>query len=158
MLGLAKVLRVAPSLDVRANVPLPDAETIKAVLSHRFEVMTDYFRSVIAPTLREEAASAGAGLKAIPRALRKALGNGGRWLDAHSRERLQSLIENRPTLRTVCDFRARLAGVLERSNGGAETMLSNLQDWCREAEASGIQTLAAFAARLRGYALAPARA
>ncbi|MGH8122135.1 MAG: DesA family fatty acid desaturase [Rudaea sp.] len=158
MFGLAKVLRVAPSLDVRANVQLPDTETIKAVLSHRFEVMTDYFRSVIAPTLREEAANAGAGLKAIPRALRKALGNGGRWLDTRSRERLQSLIENRPTLRTVCDFRARLAGVLERSNGGAESMLSNLQDWCHEAEASGIQTLAVFAARLRGYALAPTRA
>jgi stearoyl-CoA desaturase (delta-9 desaturase) len=157
MLGLAKVLRVAPTLDVRANVSLPDTETIKALLSHRFEVMTDYFRAVIAPTLREEAAHAGAGIKSIPRTLRRALGNGGRWLDAHSRERLQMLVENRPTLRTVCDFRARLAGVLERSNGGAEAMLSSLQEWCREAEATGIHTLAAFAARLRGYALAPAR-
>ncbi len=55
MLGLAKVLRVAPTLDVRPNVQLPDAETLKALVSHRFEVMTDYFRGVITPTLREEA-------------------------------------------------------------------------------------------------------
>jgi stearoyl-CoA desaturase (Delta-9 desaturase) len=156
-LGMAKVLRVAPTLDVRPNVQLPDTETIKALVSHKFEVMTDYFRGVIAPTLSEEAAHAGQSLKAIPRTLRRALGNGGRWLDAHSREKLTAIVENRPTLRTVCDFRARLATVLERSNGGAETMLTNLQEWCREAEASGIKTLVDFAARLRGYSLAPAR-
>ncbi len=157
-LGLAKVLRVAPSLDVRPNVQLPDAETLKALLSHKFEVMTDYFRGVIAPTLREEASNAGNGLAAIPRRLRRALGNGGRWLDNASRERMAALVEHRPTLRTVCDFRARLATVLERGNGGAEAMLASLTEWCREAEATGIAALAEFSARLRGYALTPARA
>ena len=156
-LGLAKVLRVAPSLDVRANVPLPDAETIKALLTHRFQVMTDYFRVVIAPTLREEAAHAGASIKALPRALRKALANGGRWLDEHSRDHLQEIVKQRPLLATVCDFRNRLATVLERDNGGGESMLKNLQDWCHEAEASGIRALQDFATRLRGYSLVPVR-
>ena len=157
-LGLAKVLRVAPSLDVRPNMPLPDMETIKALLSHKFEVMTDYFRGVIAPTLREEVALAGAKVKALPRTLRKALANGGRWLDERSRERMQEAVKERPLLAKVCEFRARLATVLERSNGSGETMLANLQDWCREAEASGIRTLEEFAVRLRGYALVPVRA
>jgi len=156
MLGLAKVLRVAPSLDVRPNMPLPDTETLKALVSHKFEVMTDYFRGVIAPTLREEAAHAGAKVKALPRALRKALANGGRWLDERSRERMQEAVKERPLLAKVCEFRARLATVLERSN--AETMMANLQDWCREAEASGIRALQEFAVRLRGYALVPVRA
>ncbi len=157
-LGLARVLRVAPSLDIRPNVALPDTDTIKALLSHRFEVMSDYFRGVITPTLREEAAQAGAKLKALPRTLRKALANGGRWLDEHSRERLQEIVRQRPKLQVVCDFRARLAAVLERGNGTGEAMLSNLQDWCREAEATGIRALQDFAARLRGYALVPTRA
>ena len=108
-LRLAKVLRVAPSLDVRPNMPLPDAETLKALLTHRFQVMTDYFKGVIAPTLREEAAHAGESIKALPRALRKALANGGRWLDEHSRERLQEVVKQRPLLSTVCEFRTRLA-------------------------------------------------
>jgi stearoyl-CoA desaturase (delta-9 desaturase) len=157
-LRLAKVLRVAPSLDVRPNMPLPDAETLKALLTHRFQVMTDYFKGVIAPTLREEAAHAGESIKALPRALRKALANGGRWLDEHSRERLQEVVKQRPLLSTVCEFRTRLAGVLERGNGGAEAMLSSLQEWCREAEATGIRTLQDFAARLRGYSLVPVTA
>jgi stearoyl-CoA desaturase (delta-9 desaturase) len=36
-------------------------------------------------------------------------------------------------------------------------MLKNLQDWCHEAEATGIRALQEFAARLRGYSLTPAR-
>ncbi|HEY0179924.1 MAG TPA: fatty acid desaturase [Dokdonella sp.] len=151
---LAKVLRVAPSLDLRPNVHLPDTDTVKAVLAHRFHVMSDYFRGVIAPTLREEAAHAGAGIKALPRRMRRALGNGGRWLDASSRERLAAFVEKRPTLRTVCEFRARLAALTERNNRNAEGMVDALRQWCHEAEATGIRALAEFARRLKGYRLA----
>ena len=156
-LRLATVLRVAPALDVRPNMNLPDADTVKALLSHRFHVMSDYFRGVIAPTLREEAEHAGAKVKALPRVLRRALANGGRWLDSTAQARMSDAIKQRPLLAKVCDFRARLAAVLERGHGSGEAMLANLQEWCREAEASGIRTLQDFAARLRGYALVPVR-
>jgi stearoyl-CoA desaturase (delta-9 desaturase) len=152
-LGLAKVLRVAPSLDIRPNMNLPDSETVKALLSHRFHVMSDYFSGVITPTLRDEAAQAGAGLKALPRKLRRALGNGGRWLDAASRERMSAFTEKHPQLRTVCEFRARLAAITERNGRNAEGMLDAVKEWCHEAEATGIRTLADFAARLKGYRL-----
>jgi stearoyl-CoA desaturase (delta-9 desaturase) len=152
--GLAKVLRVAPSLDIRPNMHLPDTDTVKAVLSHRFHVMSDYFRGVIAPTLREEAGNAGDSLKALPRKLRRALGNGGRWLDSASRERMTAFTEKHPQLRTVCEFRARLAALTERNGRNAEGMLDALKEWCHEAEATGIRTLAEFAARLKGYRLA----
>jgi stearoyl-CoA desaturase (delta-9 desaturase) len=153
-LGLAKVLRVAPILAERPNVPLPDAETVKAVLAHRFHVMSDYFRGVIAPTLRNEVAQAGNGLKGVPRKLRRALANGGRWLDEGSRERLASFVARHPELRTVCEFRARLAGLTERNGRNAEGMLDGLKQWCHEAEATGIRSLQQFAARLKGYRLA----
>ena len=150
--GLAKVLRVAPTLDVRPNVHLPDAETLKALLAHRFQAMTDYYRGVIVPTLREEAAHAGENLKAMPRRLRRALADGGRWLDGEGHERLQALLAHRPTLRTVCEFRNRLAALMEQR--GAEQTLKGLQQWIVEAEQSGIRALQDFAARLKGYALA----
>ena len=152
--GLARVLLVAPALDVRPNVNLPDADTVKALLAHRFHVMSDYFRGVIAPTLREEAASAGAGLKALPRKLRKALGNGGRWLDAGSRARMAAFVERRPRLRTVCEFRASLAALVDRNGRNADAMVDALKEWCRAAEATGIRTLQEFAAKLKGYRLA----
>ena len=69
---LAKVLRVAPSLNVRPNIQMPDAETVRALVAHRFLAMTDYQRNVLKPALREEAAAAGAKLRSLlPRRLRK---------------------------------------------------------------------------------------
>jgi stearoyl-CoA desaturase (delta-9 desaturase) len=156
--GLAKVLRVAPSLDVRPNIPMPDSETLKALLSHRFQAMTDYYRGVMLPALREEAAHAGDSLRALPRKWRKAMADNGRWLDDTSREKLQAWVSNRPKLATLVEYRARLAAVLEERQQDAATTLARLQEWCREAEASGNRALQEFAGRLRGYALAPVRA
>ncbi|MHB1273296.1 MAG: DesA family fatty acid desaturase [Rhodanobacter sp.] len=153
-IGLAKVLRVAPSLDVRPNVHLPDADTLKAVLTHRFQAMTDYYRGVIVPTLSDEAQHAGESLKSMPRRVRLALANGGRWLDGENSAKLQALLARRPTLQTVCDFRSRLAALMEQR--GAEQALKGLQQWIGEAEESGIRALQDFAQRLKGYTLASA--
>ena len=152
--GLAKVLRVAPSLDVRPNVRLPDADTLKAVLTHRFQAMTDYYRDVIVPTLRDEAQHAGENIKAIPRRMRRAMADGGRWLDGEGRDRMQVVLARRPTLKTVVEFRARLAALMEQR--GAEQALNGLQQWIREAEESGIRALQEFAQRLKGYRVAVA--
>jgi stearoyl-CoA desaturase (delta-9 desaturase) len=153
-LGLAKVLRVAPTLDVRPNIAMPDGETIKALLAHRFQAMTDYQRKVLAPALREEAKAAGAKLRSLlPRQLRKGLADDGRWLKPEARRELQAFVEQRPRIRTLVEHRARLAAVLEARGHDATAMLQNLQAWCREAEASGNRALQEFSMRLKGYAL-----
>ncbi|ATE74031.1 DesA family fatty acid desaturase [Lysobacter capsici] len=156
-LRLAKVLRVAPSLDVRPNIAMPDGETLKALLAIRFQAMTDYYRNVTLPALREEAGHAGDRMRSLPRRLRKGLADGGRWLDGDARARLQHWIDERPRMATVADFRQRLAQVLDDRSHDAQATLARLHAWCVEAEASGIQALQQFSARLKGYALAPAR-
>ncbi|MBN8714508.1 MAG: fatty acid desaturase [Xanthomonadales bacterium] len=155
-LGLAKVLRVAPSLDVLPNVPLPDADTLKAVLTHRFQALSDFYRRVIVPTMAEERQRAGDSVRSMPRRMRRALANGGRWLDSEGRERLQAVLAKRPTLKTVYEFRTRLSTLLDQR--GADQALKGLQQWISEAEASGIRSLQDFAARLKGYTLAGAPA
>ncbi|MFP7723383.1 DesA family fatty acid desaturase [Lysobacter sp. A3-1-A15] len=149
--GLAKVLRVAPSLDVRPNIAMPDAETLRALLAIRFQAMTDYYRGVTLPALRE-------GRDKLPRQLRKALADGGRWLDDDKRARLQAWIEQNPKMATLAQFRERLAQVLDDRSHDAQATLQRLHAWCAEAEASGIQALEEFSRRLKGYSLAPARA
>jgi len=157
-LGLAKVLRVAPSLDVRPNIPMPDTDTLKALLAHRFQAMTDYQRNVLAPALREEAMQAGAKLRALlPRQLRKGIVDDGRWLNPEAREQLRQWVEERPRIQTLIEYRSRLAAVLESRSQSANETLHALQQWCREAEASGIQALHAYSQRMKGYALQPAR-
>ena len=151
---LAKVLRVAPSMDVRPNIAVPDAETLKALLSHRFQAMTDYQRNVFVPALREEAAFAGAKLrKLLPRRMRRGLVNDGRWLKPACRAELNSWVEQRPRIRVLVEHRARLSALLEARSNDAAERLKALQGWCQEAESSGIAALQAYAARLKGYAL-----
>jgi stearoyl-CoA desaturase (delta-9 desaturase) len=156
-LKLARVLRVAPSLDVRPNIAMPDAETMKALLAHRFQAMTDYQRNVLKPALREEAAAAGARLRALlPRQLRKGMVDDGRWLAPEAREQLEAWIDARPRIQALIEHRRRLADVLESRGHDAAERLRQLQAWCVEAEASGVRALQDYAARLRGYALMPA--
>ena len=154
---LAKVLRVAPSLNLRPNIKVPDAETVKALVTCRFQAMTDYQRNVLKPALREEAAAAGARLRALlPRKPRKGMVDDGRWLSPESREQLQRWIAERPRINTLIEYRARLAEVLESRSHDASEKLKRLQAWCAEAEASGVRALQEYSARLKGYALLPA--
>lgn len=149
---LAKVLRVAPSLDVRADVALPDNDTLKAVLTHRFRVMKDFSRGVIKPVARQEARREPDATAGISRRMRRALGNGGRWLDIESRERLAHLVERRPQLKQVCEYRDRLVALMNQRR--PDEALKGLQQWIREAEQSRIEVLEEFAHRLKGYAVA----
>ena len=154
-LGLAKVLRVAPSLDVRPNIAVPDADTLKALLAVRFQAMTDFQRGVLNPALQEEAATAGAKLRALlPRKLRRGLVDDGRWLKPDARQQLQAWVAQRPRIRALIEHRARLSAVLEARSQSATETLHALQAWCHEAEASGIRALQEFSARLKGYSLA----
>ena len=153
-LGLAKVLRVAPSLDIRPNIPMPDMETMKALLAHRFQAMTDFHRNVVKPALREEARHRGVGVRRLmPRPLRKAMADDGRWLRPEAREQMEAWIAASPRIRTLIEHRRRLSTLLEARSADAAEKLHRLQDWCREAEASGIRSLQEFAQRLRGYSL-----
>ncbi len=152
--GLATVLRVAPSLDVRPNINVPDADTMKALLAHRFQAMTDYQRNVLQPALREEAAAAGAKLRALlPRQLRKGMVDDGRWLQDEAKVQLRQWVDQRPRIRTLVEHRARLTELLEARSHDASERLRQLQVWCREAEASGIRALQEYSARLKGYSL-----
>ncbi|GAB3510748.1 DesA family fatty acid desaturase [Pseudoxanthomonas daejeonensis] len=153
--GLAKVLRVAPSLDVRPNIAVPDTETLRALLSHRFQAMTDYQRNVFTPALREEAAAAGARLRELlPRRMRRGLVDDGRWLKPDAREQLHAWVSQRPRIQALVEHRARLSALLEARTHDASERLRQLQAWCQEAEASGIRALQEYSMRLKGYALA----
>jgi stearoyl-CoA desaturase (delta-9 desaturase) len=157
--GLAKVLRVAPALDVRPNIPVPDMDTMKALLAHRFQAMTDFKRGVLAPALQEEAAARGTRLRRLlPRKLRQGLADDGRWLKPEARAQMQAWVDESPRIRALVEARARLAQVLTARSHDAAERLHQLQAWCHEAEASGIQALQAYAARLKGYSLQATRA
>ena len=149
-LGLAKVLRVAPELDVRPNITVPDADTLRAVMAHRWQVATDYFQIVLKPHLKAEAED-------LPRRLRHAFRSEGKWLDEAHRARFSAWIAERPNTARLMEFRARLLAIYEIKSAEAEAKMDALRAWCAEAEASGVRQLEEFSARLKGYSMVPAR-
>src|SRR3546814_17403206 len=93
--------------------------------------MTDYQRNVLKPALREEARIAGAKLRSLlPRKLRKGIADDGRWLKPDARRQLQKWVDSRPRIRTLVEYRARLAAVLEARRHTAGDFLPHRQAWC----------------------------
>jgi stearoyl-CoA desaturase (delta-9 desaturase) len=150
--GLAKIRRVAPVLEHVPHAEQADHETLRAIMVHRFQVMTDYFRNVIVPVVQEEAEKAGASITRWRRQAAKVLAFQNRERGLATR-----WFARRPTLRTVWEFRQRLRELYERRGHTPEAMVKALQEWCRDAEATGIRALQQFAARLKGYRLSQER-
>jgi stearoyl-CoA desaturase (delta-9 desaturase) len=115
------------------------------------DVLRDYARTVTLPTLKAEAArSAGA----MSLRVRKLLVRHPSLLDERARAKLQAVLEQSAALRTVHEFRERLAVLWSGKIGNNERLTEHLREWIREAEASGIERLQEFARQLRGYRLA----
>ena len=81
------------------------------------------------------------------------LADDGRWLRPEARAQMEAWIAASPRISTLVEYRRRLSTVLEARTADAAEKLHRLQEWCREAEASGIRSLQEFAQRLRGYSL-----
>jgi stearoyl-CoA desaturase (delta-9 desaturase) len=69
-----------------------------------------------------------------------------------ARVTLALVLAKSKALETVYSMRRELATLWERSSASRDQLVSQLQDWCRRAEASGIAPLAEFSVRLRSYA------
>ena len=155
-LKLAKIRRIAPRLARDRRQEALDAEALKALFTHRFSVMRNYVKDVTAPVLAEEAARVKSSVGMLRSRARRLMTRDRRFLDARSRRRLGQLLEGVEPLQTVYEFKERLEALWERSGAQPEVMLKNLQNWCREAEESGINALQEFARSLRTYRLQPA--
>ena len=154
LLGLAKVRKTIPRPRFGEAKPVPDLDTLQAIVTHRYDVMTRYVRSlgeVFADEARRLREAHGLALSA--RRLRRwVLGGELRGLDEAQRRQLEQAVEGSPALRTVVAMRDELAALWSRSNASRDQLLAQLQDWVTRAERSGIRQLQEFSLRLRSYA------
>jgi stearoyl-CoA desaturase (delta-9 desaturase) len=68
------------------------------------------------------------------------------------RRPLPETYDHNQKLRACMELRRDLSAMCERSNASREQLLSQLQDWCRLCEQSGINALREFSLSLRQYA------
>jgi stearoyl-CoA desaturase (delta-9 desaturase) len=153
-LGLATVKKVAPRPRFAEPKAAADLDTLHAVIANRYDVLSSYAKSV-KKTYAEELAR----LKRwsprdaeVLRSLRRALVRGHAL--GPDTAHLAEALKNSRALATLVAMRQELVALWERSSASKEQLLRQLQDWCRRAEASGVQALVEFSWRLRSYALA----
>lgn len=154
MVGWAKVKKIAPKLQLDKTKTECDFATLQAVISHRYEVLANYSKSIKVVFRKElahiqNAASAhgidGATLKSWVMADAKTL-------RADERDKLSQVLSQTQMLEQLYRMREELSMIWERSAATKDELLKQLEDWCHRAEASGNEFLEQFSRRLRCYA------
>lgn len=150
-LGLAKVRRTYPRPSFAERSSRIDLEAMRAVVTNRLHVLRAYRREVLMPLLRSEL-----GQRRVGRSrhrIRSLFVHDARFMDRSALLDRECLMRRFPQLRTVWQYRESLQAIWEDRAASNERALERLRIWCREAEHSGITSLAEFAARLRTWRL-----
>ncbi len=157
--GLARVKKVAPKPKIDPGKPQMDSDTVLAVVSNRFQVMAQYSKQVVARVHKDELRRADSWERTLLRRVKGLLVREESLMDEHARQNLASVLEQNQQLYTVYHFKQRLQEIWKRSTATQEHLLHALQEWCHQAEETGIKSLQDFARTLRSYTMqAPAPA
>ena len=154
MVGLAKVRKTAPQLKLGNIKPQADAHTLEAIIANRYEVMAKYaleLRSACAAELervKQQGSNSASRLAELKLA--------SRWLHRDDEKiphdikpELARAMSASPKLAKLVAMREELRQLWTRTNVSVEQLVIDLQSWCRQAEASGIEALAEFSMKLR---------
>jgi len=152
MVGLAQVKKVAPRLKIEKDKTAVDLATLQAVVTHRYEIIAKYAKSVRATCAAELQALSQQAPSVDRKTLKRWLHIDAAALSEGERERREKVVKASKTLDTVYTMRDELATIWKRSTASKEQLVRQLEDWCRRAEESGIASLQEFGRRLRCYA------
>ena len=89
---------------------------------------------------------------------KKTLRQASRWvagdleqIPAELRQPVDFVLAESPALTKLCAMRAQLVAIWEKTNASRDQLVCNLQDWCQQAEASGVHALEELSVRVRRY-------
>lgn len=152
-LGLAKVKKLPPKLAEEQNKLHVDIETVKAVVSNRFQIMSHYYTDVLRPMLKQVKRNnieTKQDKKLVHRAgvlLRRET----ELLSPKANTRLQALLERYEQLRVAYNYRQSLQNVWLKTATSQKELVESLQQWCKQAEESGVEALHKFAQQVKRY-------
>jgi len=151
-LRLADIKKVAPRLKLDRAKTHCDVATLQAVVTHRYEVLAKYAKSLRTTCAHEMHALRASAVGVDRTALKRWLHLDAEALPQQEREQRERVLKASSRLATVYTMRDELAALWKRSTASKEQLVHQLEDWCRRAEASGIDALQNFSRHLRCYA------
>lgn len=158
LLGLAKVKKLPPKLGTDTRKLSVDLDTVKAVISNRFHVMSFYYKRVIRPILKmEKRAAAAKSEKELFQQAGRLLRLQETLLSPKASARLQALLDCREKLRIVYTYRQSLQNIWMKTASSQKELVESLQQWCKQAEESGLEVLQQFARQIKNFVPKPVR-
>ena len=157
-LGLARVRRLAPRPALDRSKERVDGDTVRAVISNRLHVMSHFTRAVVKRVYKEEKARADSAYRRLLKRSKRLLTRHETQLDEYSRQRLEAVLAESTSLQVVYEYSQRLQALWQWRTASQESLMAALQEWCQQAEQTGIQALEEFARSLRAYTPAPSTA
>jgi stearoyl-CoA desaturase (Delta-9 desaturase) len=150
-LGLAKVKKLAPQLAFNRQKKTVDLDTVSAVITNRLHIMSHYARDVIKQVYREEKSKANDTSKQLYKRGKRWLFRNEILLDQGAKQKLDELLAQSHSLSVVYDYQQRLQALWLEKTASQERLLDALQEWCQQAEQTGITALEEFAQTMRSY-------
>lgn len=150
-LGLAKPKRIPPKMRLAHGKKTIDIDTVKAILTNRFQVLARYSREVISPVFSEESHRASAPGRSMLRRVKAILVREPSLVDQESQQKLTHALQDYKSLNVVYQFRLKLQNLWAKSTASQAELLESLQDWCKQAEETGIKSLREFVMQLKTY-------
>ncbi|MBS36900.1 MAG: acyl-CoA desaturase [Thiotrichales bacterium] len=155
--GLAWVKKVAPRPHLVPSKSTADLDTLKALLINRFQIMSNYAKTVLAQVHQEELQRDGAD-RTMLKSARRLLAREESLLNPEAKARLHAALAESQALAVVYEYKQRLQAIWQERSMTQEVLLQALDEWCVQAEQSGIRALQEFARRLPSYSTQPAPA
>ncbi len=151
--GLATVKRVAPTPVIVPGKSSIDAETLRAIITNRFQVMTTYSKNVILPLFYQEKEKVSDTERGVWSRIKSVLIREDSLVNDSGRQSLENFLAQNDRIKEVYNYRQRLQAIWDKTAASQKDLLEALHDWCCQAEATGIQKLQEFVNYLRGYTI-----
>ena len=153
-IGLAKIKKTVPELE-ETNSSTLDLDTVKAMLTHKVNLLQVYVKDVVKPAMAEEYTNRTKSLKKSTDKFLNSMSIDWRFLDDDAKEVLKQYINTSPTIETIIQYREDLKDIWESNGKSADQMIEAIKEWCHNAEKSGVVALQVYAKKLQTYRLKP---
>jgi len=148
---LAKVKKTIPEMyTTKAPKLLPDLQSLEAIVSNRYELAVKFARDLKVDYKNEVAKLKSSVADKLSWSKAKTLLVKDKELfTPNEKSTVEQACKQSPVLQKIFAMREELSKLWARSTMTKEELVKSLQDWCKRAEESGIESLCNFSLRLR---------
>jgi stearoyl-CoA desaturase (delta-9 desaturase) len=152
-MGFASIKKIAPELVINQEKLEIDLDTVSAVITNRLHIMSRYAKNVVSRVYKDEKTKANVKSKRLLRRGRRFIMRAEACMDAKAQLRLKELLKHNQAMEVVYEYKQRLQALWAEQSATQESLIESLQEWCQQAEETGIEALQEFAMSIRTYTL-----